>query len=64
MKKLEDNGILSLIGGIVTVVWFGYAGRLILAADIGIIPKALLILVGIWFAIDHIYYHHMNEDNE
>lgn len=62
LKKLEDNGVLSIIDGIVTVMWFGYACLLIRRADIGLIPKSLLIIVGLWFAIDHIIHHHLCDE--
>ena len=60
LKKMEDNGVLSIVDGIVTVMWFGYACLLIRSADIGLVPKALLILIGLWLALDHIICHHLD----
>ena len=60
IKNLEDNGVLSILDGLVTIGWYGYACQLIRSADIGLIPKVLLILVGLWFALDHIIHHHLD----
>ena len=62
LKKLKDEGVLSILDYFITVGWFGYACLIIRGADIGFIPKSLLILVGLWFALDHVIQHHFDTE--
>ena len=59
LKKLEDNGVLSLIDVLVTIGWYGYVCRLLADLDIGVVPKSILVLVGAYFAFDRFVMRHI-----
>ena len=59
LKKMEDNGALSLVDVLVSIAWYGYVCRLLVGLDIGIVPKAILVIVGAYFAFDRFALRHL-----